>query len=388
LTAKDEEDKDYLRGQLDNLRSQKDRELTMTRKDRDQKVQNLKTRLEDQRQALSEKYQDDLAREEERYDGHLQNMRDGFKEEIGLNQEKYKNRSEQLADQYQDHYESLKSKVNDRVDKQVDGLRRENQELGDRILMTKEKDKIQNTIENDHLVGEYENKYDELEYRREAAAQAAHEEKTKDIYMLQKNHDRENEKRTAEFANKINSQKIQDDVNMESQVGQAYRDRDLNKIQTDVQKRRVYEVYADKTNDQAEFYNDSLNAKQNTFEKMSAEQRGVWEKQKAQEMGTLQTQLAKENVAHQEKLMDTVGNYEKQLAQTKNDYEKRLRHQAELFRDQTDKQVKAMQSDREASEAKLNARLSQTKEFYEREMDELRKRQIAERQDLATKKNS
>jgi len=102
----------------------------------------------------------------------------------------------------------------------------------------------------------------------------------------------------------------------------------------------------------------------------------------------LQNRLAKENVSHQEKLVNTISTYERDINQIRNDYEKKLRHQADLFREQTDKQVQAMQADREASEAKLQARLGQTKEFYEREMDQLRKRQATERQELAMKKNS
>jgi hypothetical protein len=388
LNDKDEKDKEFLWDQIHDNRSKSDRELSETRKDRDAKIANLKMRMEDQRMALSERYKDDVRREQQRYDGHLQNMRDGFAEEMGQNKDKFRNRAEDLSDEYRKNYNQLKDSTNNRVDKEVDSVRRENQTLQDKVVMTKEKDKIQNSIENDHLIGEYQNREDELEFRREKSADLAHREKSKDLYNMQKNHDRFTEKRTQDFANKYNDLKLQSETNLDQKVGQAYRDRDLNKIQTDLQKKRVVENYADKTNEQAEFYDDAIGGKEQNYQKLLSEQRAVAERAKNEDVGTLQNQLAKENVAHQEKLVDTVSSYEKDINQMRNDYEKKIRHQADLFREQTDKQVKAMQVDREASEAKLQARLGQTKEFYEKELDQLRKRQVVERQELAMKKNS
>jgi len=388
LNRKDEKDKEELWDKIHHDKAKSDRELSETRKDRDEKIAALKNRMEDQRTALSERYRDDIKREQARYDNHLANMREGFSDEIGQNKEKFRNRAEDLSAEYAKNYNKLKENTNDRVDKQVDSLRRENQTLEDQVVMTREKDKIQNSIENNHLVGEFQNREDELEFRREKAAQAAHQEKSRDLYNLQKQHDRFTEKRTQDFANKYNDLKISSEANLDQKVGQAYRDRDLNKIQTDLQKKRVVEIYADKTNEQAEFYDDAIEGKQRNYDRLLSDQRAVSEKAKNEDLGTLQNRLAKENVSHQEKLVNTISTYERDINQIRNDYEKKLRHQADLFREQTDKQVQAMQADREASEAKLQARLGQTKEFYEREMDQLRKRQATERQELAMKKNS
>jgi hypothetical protein len=385
LTQKDEDDKAFLNDQMHKAIAKKDQELYETRRNRDQAVGDLKTRLEDQRISLSERYRDHLAREQANYAAHLDNLEEGFQNSLGNARDKYRNKSEELADQYHGNFEKLKDTTNDRVGKQVDAVQRENQALQDKIVLNQEKDHIQNSIERDHLVGEYQNKYDEIEYRRQKAAQLAHIEKTRDIEKLQNIHNRDSERRTVQFSNKLEAEKSRNDINLGQQVGQAERERDLVRLQADVQKKRIADTYADKTVDQTEFFDDQMNSRQLGYEKMLGDQRSVWEKQRADELGAVQSQMAKENVAHQEKLMDTIANYEKQMAMVKNDYEKRLRHQAELFRDQTDKQVKALQVDREISDAKYQARLSGMKESYEREMDQLRKRQLAERQELAQK---
>jgi hypothetical protein len=386
LRSKAEEDQAKLRDEMHQAIAKKDMELTETRRNRDQAVGGLKTRIEDQRKALSERYKDNLRREQDNYSEHLANLEDGFQNSIGQTKQKYKNRTEELSDQYSKNFDKLKDSTNDRTDKQIDSVRRENQALQDKLVLTKEKDKIQHSIETDHLVGEYQNKYDELETRRQMAAQMAHKEKTKDIEHIIQVHGREDLRRNTQFANRLNEQKNQGDVYLEQKVGQVEQQRDMIKLQTDVQKKRVVDTYADKTNDQAEFFDDQMNSRQLNYEKMLGEQRGVWEKQKGSDLTGLQNQMAKENIAHQEKLMDTISNYEKQLATTKNEYEKKLRHQADLFRDQTDKQVKAMQVDRETSESKLKDRMALQKENFERELDQLRKRQMSERQELAMRK--
>ena len=84
--------------------------------------------------------------------------------------------------------------------------------------------------------------------------------------------------------------------------------------------------------------------------------------------------------------MDTISMNDKQMGAMRAGYEKKLKRQQELFHEQTEKQVKGMQMDREASESKLQARINSLKETYEHELDQLRKRQANERQELASKK--
>ena len=259
--------------------------------------------------------------------------------------------------------------------------------LEDQVVLTKEKDGIQNRIENQHLQDKYQRRVDELQDRNLAAGEMAHREKTKDIEKIQNKHSRDLQNTYADFNRKLEEQKFDDDKGFDQQIGQAYRERDLTKLQAENQKKKVFENYADLTENQSEFYGEQLDARQRNHEKMLFEQRASLEKQKNQDL-IVQNQMVKENLAHQEKLVDTVSNYEKQLGTTKNEYEKKLRHQADLFHEQTEKQVKAMQIDREASEQKLQARISGMKEYYDKELEQMRKRQLTERQELASRRNS
>ena len=162
----------------------------------------------------------------------------------------------------------------------------------------------------------------------------------------------------------------------------------MTKIRADQINKKIFDNYADKTVNQEEFFDEQSHVKQSAYDRRLSDQRTTLEKQKYDDLNSVQNQLAKESIAHQQKLMDTIAVNDKQMGEMRAGYEKKLKRQNELFHEQTEKQVKAMQMDREASESKLNARINSLKDTYERELDQMRKRQAAERQELASKKGS
>ena len=165
------------------------------------------------------------------------------------------------------------------------------------------------------------------------------------------------------------------------QVDEANKARKMNLIQTDNSKKRMAQTYANNLLEQTEFHDKQTETQKREHEKTLNEQRISMQKDQLKEVKNLRELGAKQNTEAQEKLLGTIDKYEGQIAQLKQDYEKKLKRQGELYKEQTDKQNQYLQMDREANEAKTQARVNQLKESYEHQIETLRRKQAQENQE-------
>jgi hypothetical protein len=387
MNEKFDDERHYYQGYIREKDRKNFQSLTTLNRERAQEVGDLKAKNNMDRSNLDAKYQNSLNRESANYNKSVENLEQDFQHGITENKEKFKARGDQLDDQYHDNFESLKGSVNKRVNDEVNAARRENLNLREEKEIGKHDEIRKKNREKGDLTDEFQKNYSELENRRIEAVKDSQREKTKDIGELHREKDKEFRQIKSKYEEKLTEQELRTSGQFDGEIIQANRQRDLQKIQGDRQNKKLYEVFSDSTVAQTNFHEDQMDMVKKNNERMMGETRVNMEKTRTDELSKVQSQLAKESVAHQEKLVDTVSGYERQITGIRGDYEKKLRRQAELFRDQTTKQVKGMQLDRETSEQKLNARLGQMKESYEHELDQLRKRQLQERQDLALKKS-
>jgi hypothetical protein len=387
FNEKIDDERNYYQNYIRERDRQTNQEVTALNRGREKEVNDLKTKNSRQQREMDSKYQDNLRHERENFNKNVGNLEQDFQQGMRENKEKFKGRSEQLTEEFHSNFENLNDSTSKRVDDEVMSVRRENLNLKADNQVAKHDGTKQKEREKRDLTDGFQKNINELETRRQAAVKDSNQEKARDINYIHRVKDKQLGQMQNNFELKMAENELKHSGEFDGEIIQANRQRELEKIQHDRQEKKLYEVFADSTVSQANFHEDQVDMLKKNNEKQLGENRGLAEKTRMDELQRVQSQLAKENVAHQEKLVDTVSTYERQLATTRVDYEKKLRRQADLFRDQTTKQVKGLQMDREASEQKLQARMGQMKESYERELDQLRKRQLQERQDLALKKS-
>jgi len=381
-----EEERNFYRSVIGENIKEKEREFGDLRRSKEVNEKNLKGRLESQKQRADERFKDTVLGDRARYQASLDQMSEGYQQQRGIDHEKLDKQSTKLNTTYVDNLDNLRETVDSRIEKEVRSVRRENHDLKNALTTDKVEMNRKKETEKKNLTNEFQKSIVELEKRRGEATTQAHEGYAKKIDEVQGRNDKFIESINTSYGRKLEEQKINHQKHFDEEIGYVTRDRDVNKMQTDKQKKKLVDIYADKTVMQTDFYEDQIDLKKKDAEQALVNQRNNMQKQHLNDVGTLRNQLVKESVDHQEKLIDTTSKYEKQLNTMRNEFEKKFRQQNELFREQTNSQVKNQQMERESFEAKMKQRINQVKEVYEREIEQLRKRQAVERQDLATKK--
>ncbi len=383
-----EKEKSELNKAYTNNIEEKDGELTRLRKEKDKEGTQAKYQSEAQKKALEAKYMAMVDNERRSYHQSLENMEDGFQIALKENKDRYKDHADNISKQFDDNFNKLKQTVDDRVMNDIQKQRNENDDLKSQNNFDKAKMGHDYQLQKAHMMGEYKNNFDELEMRRRAAVEDGNRMKKQEIESITSKHERSLQKMNDEQVAKYGELKNKIERDYVGQVDEARQERNLNQIQSENVRKKLAQSYADSLVNQSEFHEDQIEGQKRDNKKMLNEQRFTLEKQKTGEVKHLREQLVGQSQDHQERVSDLTEKFESQMNQMKSEYEKKMRRQSELFHDQTEKQVKYLQMDREAGDAKLNQRIGQIKEAYEKEIDQLRKRQAQERTELASTKKS
>jgi hypothetical protein len=380
----DEERNNY-RGQIVEGMKEKQREVGALRTTAQHNENELNAKLDSQKKTSEDRFTTTVLGDRAHYQESLDRMQEGYQEQRAEDREKLAEKSGGLNSDSEEGFAKLRETVNERVENEIRSVQRENSDLKNSMSTNKSLASRKTETEKRNLAAAYQKNIDELEKRRLEATKLAHEEYGKKIDKIQDTNDKFIANVNIASTRKLEEQKFDSDKHFSDQIGYVERDRDLNKMQTDKQKKRLVDIYAERTVNQADFYEDQMDAKKKTAEQMLLDQRTSLERKHFEDVGALRGQMVKEGTAHQEKLVETVSKYENQISALRNEYEKKLKHQGDVAREEIGKQFKHQQMDREAFESKMQQRISQVKETYEREIDQLRKRQSVERQELAMK---
>jgi hypothetical protein len=238
------------------------------------------------------------------------------------------------------------------------------------------------------LISEYKKSFDELEARRLAAVTDSNRIKKEEVGQIQSRQSRAFEKMNQEHIAKFNDFKSKVDSQYMGQMGELERERIHSQIQGENTRKKLTQTYADSLLSQAEFHEDQVDALKRGQKKMTDEQRATLEKQRYEEVNNLRDKMMKQSIDNQQKVADLNEKYQSLINTMKVDYEKRFRKQAESFREETDRQAKYVAMDRESLESKYQARINQLKDNFEREMEQVKRKQIQEKNEAVINKKA
>lgn len=387
LNDKMEAEREHYRGYIQTKNEQSDRDMTSLKRNRDSQVGELNRKLQKEKHDNETKFATVLKGDREQYSAALEHMHHAYDTSLKEEKAKYGELSEKLNEDFDNNWNELRNKNDDRMQNEVKKLRMENYQLKNPVRSEAQQVRYEQELAKKNLTDGFAKNIEEMEARRLASNAANQKLHARQIQEVQTKHDRAVQDLNTKHGNRLLDQKLKDEAYFDREIGKVTNDSKLSKLQLERQKKHLHEYFKDRTMEQADYYDEALFLKQRDFNERVNEQRATLEKKRSEDVSAMRNRAEKENINHQEKLIDTITNYERQLATVKNDYEKRLRKQAEMFREQTARQVKHMQMDREANESKLQSRMNLLKEAHEREVEMLRKRQETERQEMALKKS-
>ncbi len=382
------EEKEHLTKNFKQSLESKDLELNSARKENFIETTDLKTAKENQKHGLEKRYGTLLQNQNRAFSQNATNMEEGLGQALKDSREKYKDLSEKNTDQFHNNFEKLKETTSSRVDIDVKNQKLANENQSSENSFDKAKIQQDARIQRANLNNDFKRNFEELEARRMAAVHDGNRVKKEEIESLQLKQNRAYQKMNQEYISKFNDFKGKVDGEYYGQIEETQREKTVSQLQGDNSRKKLAQNYAESIVSQNEFHEDQIESTKRDSKKMVDGVRVSQEKSRSMQVNTLRDKMLKQSIDNQQKLSDITEKYESLIGSMKGDYEKKFRRQGETFSAETEKQMKFVGMDRDQQEAKFQARLGQMKESFDKEIEQVRKRQNVERNDAALNKKT